>query len=694
MLGLLVRRRVWVHRRVLAALGFTLVLAVAAAAATAISVEGSAEGALRSTVDRTPSSERFVDVAVTGAQVTDPDGLDAAFRAMIADRVTAVPETQVWRRAVSESYALPSSLPGQGDALTVLGEYDDLDEHARLRGGAWPEAGGDVLGVAVPDAAAHRLGLAVGDTLTLTNRLDQGRVTVRVVGRFVPADAEGVFWSSERLAARGFEASGSYRTYGPLMTAPGVLAGLPSGELRWRVVPDLSRLQPDDVAVLRTQVSELAGSQESLRIESGDDATEASVETELDDALATTAAPVAVARTAVLLPGVMVALLAVSTLLLLGRLLADFRRDGTALLLARGLSSRQVVAGSLVEGAALTVPAVVVAPWLGLVLAGAETPGLLTWLVVAAVGVAATGLLAAAGWPPAARRSDGGRGHAALLVARTGLEVGVVILAVFAALQLWRYRGESLRSRAGDLGVDPLLVLTPMLVLLGGTLLAVRLLELAFGTLDRPARRRRGLVGALAIWHVTRQHAGRRALVLLLVLASAVGAFGTTYVTGWTGSQRDQVDQAIGADVRVTGLDDVDESAAAVRALPEVGAVAPVVRARPKVAGDPLELLAVDTTTIGRVLTPEAPSGRTWEEVVDRLSATGPAESIPAVVSADLAGVAGTTVGCWWGSRVGTSSWTSWRRCPRSPGWTRARQEAPWSTWPPCGPPYLVSTAR
>ena len=652
MIGLLVWRRLGAQWRVLAALGFTLVLTITAAATTAISVSGSAEDSLRSTVAGVAASERFVDVAVTGALVEDTRTLDTAFRAEFAGRLTTV-DQEVWGRVVTESYGLPSAGRRAVDSLTVLGEYDDLIDHARLERGSWPVRGtGSVIEVAVPADAADRLRLEIGDSLRLTNRLDSSRISVQVVGTFAPADRGDVYWSGESLAVRGFEDAGSYPTYGPLMTAPGALADLPVAESRFRVVPDLRELDPASLPLLRTEIFELVGNDGTLQIGSSEGGpTDASVETGLDDVLASVAAPVAVARTAVLLPGVMMALLAASTLLLLGRLLADFRRDGTELFLARVLSWRQVFSGSLIESAALAVPAVAAAPWLGIAVlqtqaslgtdrAGPAGPGISTWLVVGAIGVAATGLLATASWTRGERRSTGVRGRAAVVVAWTGLEAGLVALAAFAALQLWRYRGESLRDRAGEFGVDPVMVLAPTLVLLAGVMLTVRLLDVAFGALERPARRLRGLGGALAGWHLARRHAARRALLVLLLLASAVGAFCASYVTSWTDSQRDQVDQAIGADVRISGLDELDAAAAAVGDVPGVRQVSPVVRTPTRVVDRPLELLAVDPLELGGVLRPE-PARLGWRELVERLATTGSDEALPALVSPDLAETAG-----------------------------------------------------
>ncbi|MCZ4639146.1 ABC transporter permease, partial [Streptomyces rubrogriseus] len=97
--------------------------------------------------------------------------------------------------------------------------------------------------VAVPVAAAERIGVRTGDRLTLTDRLDGPAVDIVVSGLYRPVDAGSPYWRLDDLAGRGLQ-QGGFTTYGPLLAPPGALSGgrVSAGSSGWLVTADYSSL--------------------------------------------------------------------------------------------------------------------------------------------------------------------------------------------------------------------------------------------------------------------------------------------------------------------------------------------------------------------------------------------------------------------------------------------------------------------
>ncbi|WP_156724730.1 FtsX-like permease family protein, partial [Streptomyces apocyni] len=135
-----------------------------------------------------------------------------------------------------------------------------------------------------------------------------------------------------------------------------------------------------------------------------------------------------------------------------------------------------------------------------------------------------------------------------------GADVGLLIIAGVAYWQLDRQTsGSGVLSgdRAGDLGVDPLLVAAPALALLAGTVLTLRLLPPVARLGERRAAKGRGLPAALAGWQLSRRPSRGAGPVLLLVLAVAMGMLAIGQGASWDRTQEDQADFRAGSEVRV-----------------------------------------------------------------------------------------------------------------------------------------------
>ena len=215
---------------------------------------------------------------------------------------------------------------------------------------------------------------------------------------------------------------------------------------------------------------------------------------------------------------------------------------------------------AFVEAALISIPAVIVAPWLA-----AAGLHILNWIgPLADIGLhldphvtasayalaAAAGAVCIAGLALPALRARGAviaRDRRRLDVAgfaqRMRLDLVLVVLALVAYWQLRRYHGVLVDNRGG-LGIDPFL-------LVAGALLRLRVVPLVATLVERLVGGTRGVVAAMGFRQVARRPRGYSRSILLLVLAVAIGVFAATYSETWHRSQIDQAAYAAGADVLV-----------------------------------------------------------------------------------------------------------------------------------------------
>ena len=133
-------------------------------------------------------------------------------------------------------------------------------------------------------------------------------------------------------------------------------------------------------------------------------------------------------------------------------------------------------------------------------------------------------------------------------VARAGLDIALVVLAVLAGEQLRRY---SAASDGGTAGIDPVLALAPALALAAGSVATLRLLPLAARTAAWLAVRGRGLTASLASWQFSRMPVRQGGAALLLTMAVATGTLALAQHASWLKSASDQAAFATGGDVQV-----------------------------------------------------------------------------------------------------------------------------------------------
>jgi hypothetical protein len=292
--------------------------------------------------------------------------------------------------------------------------------------------------------------------------------------------------------------------------------------------------------------------------------------------------------------------------LLPARLITEYRRGETAVMVARGASARSITGLALREGALLVIPAGVLAAVLtnplvqfvaritGLRSAGVElhsTPGGATWLALA-VGALICLAVFVVPWLRAGTdvqtRQRAGR---STTVQRAGLDFALLVLALLA---YWEIRTIS----AG--GSGPLVVIAPALAVVAGGLVAMRLLPLVARAAERLALRGRGMPVALGSAQVARRPSRHTGPALLVALALAIGSLSAMYGTTWHASQQDRADFSVGADLRIDNPVVADavsppSQGATYQTLPGVQAALPVLRSEgPGIEDRPLVVLGVD----------------------------------------------------------------------------------------------------
>ncbi|HZD21873.1 MAG TPA: ABC transporter permease, partial [Acidimicrobiia bacterium] len=450
---------------------------------------------------------------------------------------------------------------------------------------------------------------------------------VTVSGIYEVRDPGDQYWMDDELDATGISDSTSLTILGPLVVDPTVFytrIAPATSAMRWSAFPDFETVGVEDMSPMVARLDRLEENLNSGR-EVGN---QMHVETGLGTILRATGRSLLVTRSAVLILTVQMVVLALYALLLAANLLADSREIETNTLRARGSSSSQLLAMSVMEGVILTVPALLVGPylaaWMLRTLNGVgpltaisleidPRPNSMAWLLGGVAGLGCILALTVPAYRSARRfgsvRADRARQTTAGLAGRAGVDIALLAVAGLGLWQLARYGVPLTRTIRGSLAIDPLLVAAPALALLAGAVLTLRALPLMARLGERGVTRSRNLVPALGVWHLGRQSKRFSRSALMLSLALAVGVFALAFDATWQKSQNDQAGFATGADIRAIpstlahalptfALDD------AYAHLETIEASTPVLEASGEVVGasHPIEYRALDSRTATEVV--------------------------------------------------------------------------------------------
>ncbi|MFB7294734.1 FtsX-like permease family protein [Streptomyces rubiginosohelvolus] len=606
--------RVRAHRLLLSAAVLAVLLTTSVLAALTAFSGSVGDAALRHTLTHRSAAAAALVVSASVDHEQRAEA-DEAVRKASRDAFDGLPVT-VGKLESSGSYALPRSLqdPAARRGEPDLTHFAALDrDRVRITEGRAPAAsdGTAPVQIALPVVAAEALKLKPGARLTVTDRLhDEKKQRVLVTGVYEAADRSDPYWQLDPLGGRGVRKL-AFTTYGPLLTDPSVLASgaLGGGQTSWLAAADFATLTTGSMEGLRDAS---AGAPKALAaapvFKAGVTARMPlpTVLDQLDRALL-------VSRSTLMIVAVQLVLLAAYALLLVARLLNSERDGERELLRARGGSRGRITSFAAIEALLLAVPAAVIAPLLAGPLTGllAERSALsriglevgaastgTVWLVSAAVALACALAVVA---PSLTAGAGGRRTRAASLPGpvRAGADLGLLLIAAVAYWQLDRQAGGGALTgdRAGNLGIDPLLVTAPALALLAGTVLTLRLLPPAARLAERRAAKGRGLPAALAGWQFSRRPLRGAGPVLLLVLSVAMGMLAIGQSASWNRSQSDQADFGSGASVRLVGGHGSGPASAGIYGgLDGVRQAAPAHRTTVEASGGrTAEILALDT---------------------------------------------------------------------------------------------------
>lgn len=629
--SLLVVRRARAHRLLIGAASATALFTVTVLAALggyAASVTSEGVRATLSQATFGTAGTQIVTV-VSGAELPGAQRKVDTALAKIYGRVPVKDSLS----ARSDSYAMPGQEHSDHPQLTAFATYSGIESHARLTAGRWPSAAPTgTIQAALPVPAAKAMGLSPGRTVTLHSRVTDPTVTVTVTGLFEVGDKDDYFWGGDRLVTEGTERLG-YTTFGPLVVPPSTFAArfTSSATARWLLMPSVQ-------AIPAGQLEDVAARARSLPAVLGDGYT---VKSSVPDLLSGVDRALLVARSTLLIPALQLLVLAVYTLMLVARLLAEHRRVEITLMRARGAAGRQIAALAIGEGTLLAAPSAVAAPFLAplLVRSVSATPvlrtsGLRLHLAPSALtwGIAIVAALACAiaiTLPPlrgirqtyVATLAARGRGERRGAIQRAGADLALVVLAGLAIWQLAHYGGPVTSTSTARLGVDPLIVAGPALALLAGGTLMLRLVPLASRAGERATSRSRGFAPAIGTRQVSRRPLRTAGPALLLVMTVAVGVLSVATGVTWRQSQLDQADFQAAADLRIGAP--ANEEAPSVlgqgdvyRRLPGVTAASPVMRDTARSGSTDVALLAADSAALAgplrahSALPPSAPVAR------------------------------------------------------------------------------------
>lgn len=572
-------RRAAFRWRFLGTVTAVLVLVATLLSALAVLAASSDAGALRGGLTDTDPAATSLTV-----DLLRPSGSLTELDATLADTAADVlgPDIPTERFTLTESALRPvtrtgSPLVAETAVYASVGELTDAERRTSLVDGAWAS---DDRSVVAPEAARTVVGLAIGDELVV--QTTRGDVALRISGFYrlaeASAQAPAEQWAIDPLQGGGAHigfAKPGQRSYepvvaiGPLLAAPGTLEARDVSAAFAETIfrPDFTAVDESALSPLRER---LVDADVSFSSAVGRQATTVALTTELPQTLDAVGGGILVTRTVVAVSGVLLALLAVTALVQVARLMTESGIVDRRLMRSRGASPAQVGALVGLEAVSVAIVTALVAPGLGALVyqAMAAVPAmraarmpatasipLAAWLVAAGVAVVFVAIVSA---PLLVRRgaeaefdaeqdSAARAGRLAPLM-RSGLDLAVIAVAVVAALQLFRLQGT---VREGTLGVDPIAAVAPAIVLLGAVLLCLRLMPLVSAAAERRSRRARGAASALASWELARRARSSIAAVLLVAVTLAVGIFSVSFLETWRQSQADQAAFAVGPPVRL-----------------------------------------------------------------------------------------------------------------------------------------------
>jgi hypothetical protein len=482
--------------------------------------------------------------------------------------------------------------------------YSDLEKHVKLVAGRFPIYAGKMAtpdqiaaqksnptrpaGAFLPDqlvnpdieiegimspTSASLIGASVGDRLIFFAEGRGGNpvtIYVRLVGLIEPLDIQEEFWFKRSDA---FDAPSSdgvvLPTFIPEDTIFGLLGSL-SPETKvsyhWYYYIDPSRINSTQAKAITTAISRMESSISTQ-------VTTAGTFTNLDATITQYLQKQLFTEVPLYLLVFQIAAIIFYYIATVASMVIEQQTAEIALLRSRGASTFQIFGIFLIEGLLISAFGGVAGPIVGssvFGLLGKTAPflpltggGLLpirfSPMVFVLAGVAA-GLCLGAYMVPAIQASRRGIVSHRQSVARPPrapvwqrFYLDIILLVVGAGLYYEiKQRGTLLTQKVfGDLGVDPLMLITPLLFMLAVAIIFLRLFPLLVNIASRLSRYITNSVVVLTLRYMARNPIHYSRLILLLMMAASVGMFSASFLGTLNRSYFDRVAYAAGSDVRL-----------------------------------------------------------------------------------------------------------------------------------------------
>ncbi len=431
---------------------------------------------------------------------------------------------------------------------------DNLDDKVDLVDGRRPEpfsgTGRPTIEVLIGDEAAEALGVSLGDSFDLHPfwRADLEPVAVTVVGIIRPKDLSDPYWFGR--TDRFLVPTPNWDTYAFWVDEETVTSVVPAYLQDMDLTVEVFGLV-DIGAINARNAQSVENSARSLGIGVREAVANSVIETELNEIVSSYRTKLFFTRLPLFALMLQVVGIAIYYLVMVSTMLIERQHGEIALLRSRGASPQQVIAIYVIEGLAICGLAALAGPFIasfGIGVLG-YTPSFesLSGNAALDVPISRNAFVAAAGgalmaltaliWPAWRASSQStidhkhslARPNTQPLFLRYYLDLVLVGLGALLFYQL-REKGSFVTERLfGELSADPLLLLSPTLFMLMVALVFLRVFPLILRLVARLTSRLDSPTVTLGLTRMTRAPLHYSRLILLLLLATAVGMFAAGY---------------------------------------------------------------------------------------------------------------------------------------------------------------------
>jgi hypothetical protein len=555
-------------------LGFTIGVLVAGP----IYADAAREAILSSAVTTAPVTVNNVRFQTYGNPAYNYRAADTQLR----DQVSTLPVGEIVPQGLG-TVRLQGAEGTSPLSMTVLFR-DGAVDHLPYRGDA-PGPGE----IALPGGISRLLGLDIGNTVTAIGPTGE-QAELTLVGRFDPPDRQDPFWYGDQTP---FPPPDSTELPPALMDRTGYLEVMPSlgvtTEYVWDVYLKLAGVPFLEAQRIPAEIDRIA---DELR--QTPEFAQVRVTTGLDTLITLVRQRVEDLRVPIFLVVFQIGAVTLAILAGVGSLVLSRQSFELAVLRSRGFSGGKLLSAQAIQAVFTAIVAYPLGLLIGMGLAelasnanGPSLPGVLFpiglspfALVLGAIGAtvgAVTLLLLSI---PHVRRTILEERRLLSredrpLVSRIPVELFVLPVAVFTFVEL---RGTAVKSTSARDQLDPLVLLTPTLLIFALSFLALRLLLWFLRRLDRPVAKSKSLPTYLATRRLGRSPGTSFATSLLLVLAVGLLIVSTSYRAIVLRNHEDTAHQQVGADWNVQIAVPKDPLVAAASVPPDSVAV---VRSQP-----------------------------------------------------------------------------------------------------------------